>query len=467
MTVEFGVLNANACDEPPEEDAHAARQLQDGRSFVLDAPTTVPALWGTGSDVLWSKGESLIVCGPQGVGKSTLVQQLALKRAGITAPELIGFPVAPDPRCVLYIAADRPRQIARSLRRMVTSEHADALAKRLRIWKGPLPFDLVVAPQQLATLAEAVGAGTVVIDSLKDVAWPLSGDDVGLAVNRALGGLIAADVEVVVVHHNRKATAENKKPKALADVYGSVWITSGAGSVLSLWGDAGDPVVELAHLKQPVEDVGPLDLEHDHDLGTTRLRERVDAWSVLQAAGSAGITAPDAAAAIYGKLTRPQTEKVRRKLQRLADDGFAIPSKGALPTDPVVFRAVPSNGGVEARGVPRVATRDLHAAARSPENTVHASYTAPDSSPHPLSVCGERELKRPTRSTDTQTKICNISLTLAGSPPAHSEPMPDFRCRSRRPVFLAIDHTGTWLPSPTGAPPSRDHPLTVAMESSP
>ncbi len=392
MSVEFGVMNTDAYDEPPKEDAHAARQLQDGRSFVLDAPTTVPALWGAGSDVVWAQGESLIVTGPQGVGKSTLVQQLALKRAGITAPELVGFPVVPDlERCVLYIAADRPRQIARSMRRMVSNEHADALGKRMKVWKGPLPFDLVTSPRHLALLAESVGAGTVIIDSLKDVAWPLSSDDVGSAVNRALSTLIAAEIEVVVIHHNRKATAENKKPRALADVFGSVWITSGSGSVLSLWGDAGDPVIELSHLKQPVDDVGPLDLEHNHDFGTTRLRERVDAWSVLQAAGGDGIAVQDAASAIYGKPTRPQVEKVRRKLQRLADDGFAVPIKGALRTDPVVFRAVAGNGTVKPREASREASCGVHGASRTPDNTDHGGFTPPDSSPHPLSVCGERE----------------------------------------------------------------------------
>jgi hypothetical protein len=126
---------------------HVERQLQDGRTFVLDAPTTVPAWWGVDSDVLAPQGESLIVTGPQGVGKSTLVQQLALARAGIIEPELLGFPVRPDlDRCVLYLAADRPQQIARSFRRMVTDEHAEGLGSRLKVWKGPLPFDLVQQP---------------------------------------------------------------------------------------------------------------------------------------------------------------------------------------------------------------------------------------------------------------------------------------------------------------------------------
>jgi hypothetical protein len=229
----------------------------------------------------------------------------------------------------------------------------------------------------------------VIIDSLKDIAWPLSSDEVGSAINRALGGLIAAEIEVISVHHNRKASAENKKPNALADVYGSTWITSGSGSVLSLWGEAGDPLVELTHLKQPVEDVGPLDLEHNHDFGTTRLRERADAWSVLQDAGTAGISVQDAAAAIFGKPSRSQVEKTRRKLQRFADRGFAVPIRGALRTDPVVFRASSSNGTVK----PREASHEHHAASRSAGNTDHASFTVPDSSALSYRERAEREAK--------------------------------------------------------------------------
>jgi replicative DNA helicase len=358
------------------------RQLRNGREFVLEAPTTVPALWGEDNEVLWAQGESLIVTGPPGVGKSTLVQQIALARAAVLSPDCLGFPVVPDLNLkVLYVAADRPRQIARSLRRMVTDEHAELLEQRLRVWRGPLPFDLMREPHRLATFAEALGAGTVIIDSLKDVAWPLSSDDAGSAVNRALGTLITADIEAIVVHHNRKATSENKKPKTLADVYGSTWITSGAGSVISLWGEAGDPLVELTHLKQPADEVGPLDLEHDHHTGTTRRRERADAWTVLQQATSKGVTAHDAAAAIYAtKPDRAQVEKVRRRLARFEEDGHATSEKGAERNDPRVFHPTPSNGRVDPRVPPRVPPRDLHASTQTPVNTGHATYTAPESS---------------------------------------------------------------------------------------
>lgn len=96
-------------------------------SLVLDEPTGVPAVWGHGDEVLWPMGEPCLLCAPQGVGKTTLAQQVALARAEIAGRgELLGLPVTPDTRRVLYIAADRPRQAFRSMRRMVdemTAEH--------------------------------------------------------------------------------------------------------------------------------------------------------------------------------------------------------------------------------------------------------------------------------------------------------------------------------------------------------
>jgi replicative DNA helicase len=353
------------------------RQLHNGRAFILNAPTTIPAICGEGSDVVWAEGEPLLITGPQGVGKSTVQQQIALARGGITEPAVIGFPVAVTTGTVLYIAADRPRQIARSMRRMVDERHADLLEQRIRIWAGPLPFDLVKEPHRLAEFVETLGADTVFIDSLKDIAWPLSSDEVGAAWNRAAGGVIAAGIQLCANHHSRKATAENRKPTTLADVYGSTWITSGAGSVISLWGEPGDPLVELTHLKQPADDVGPLDLEHDHTTGTTRRRERADVWTALHSPG--GTTAADAATLVYGKgYTRAQLEKVRRRLIRYVEDGHATPTKGTHTTDPIVFQPTTKAGACTTVYPHVYPTRELHAATRNPENTAHASYTEPE-----------------------------------------------------------------------------------------
>ena len=90
-----------------------------GGAFILDAPDRVPALWGEGDRVLWAEGEALMVCGGPGVGKTTITGQLV--RALLAGGDVLGLPVARRRR-VLYLAMDRPRQIARSLRRQFGPE---------------------------------------------------------------------------------------------------------------------------------------------------------------------------------------------------------------------------------------------------------------------------------------------------------------------------------------------------------
>jgi replicative DNA helicase len=109
---------------------------QISRKFGLDAPSIVESVWGSGHESLWAKGEPFLLCGPDGVGKTTIAQQLALALAGIVDPSLLGLPVATVER-VLYIAADRPAQAFRSMRRMVTEDNREPLKDRLLIWRGP------------------------------------------------------------------------------------------------------------------------------------------------------------------------------------------------------------------------------------------------------------------------------------------------------------------------------------------
>src|SRR4051812_4917368 len=90
-------------------------RFRDGASFVLDAPEFVPPIWGDDhGDVLWARGEPLLIVGPPGVGKTTLAQQLVLGRCGIrpAVDPLLGLPVKPGAEKTVYIAADRPQQAA-------------------------------------------------------------------------------------------------------------------------------------------------------------------------------------------------------------------------------------------------------------------------------------------------------------------------------------------------------------------
>ena len=301
----------------------AERRVIDGGSFLLDRPAAVPVLWGTGSDVAWAAGESLLIVGPPGVGKSTLVQQLVIARLGLRA-SVLGWPVAPEPGRVLYIAADRPEQIRRSMGRMVSAADRAVLEEHLVVWRGPLPDDLGARPALVAEMARDQGAGTVVLDSLKDVALDLVKDDVGARVNHSLQLALADGVEVVALHHQRKHGSDGKRPTRLADVYGSAWITAGAGSVILLWGQPGDAYVDLTQLKQPAADIGPLRLFHDHARGATRTDAGADPLAVLRS--SPRLTARTLASVLFETADpdRNQIQRARRRLDALVKEGLAL-----------------------------------------------------------------------------------------------------------------------------------------------
>jgi ABC-type uncharacterized transport system fused permease/ATPase subunit len=102
-----------------------------GGDFILDEPEIVPAVWGTGERVLWAEGEGIMITGHQGVGKTTVAQQLVLHRIGLRAGGFLGLPVTKSDRPILYLAMDRPRQAARSFRRMIADSDRQLLNAQL------------------------------------------------------------------------------------------------------------------------------------------------------------------------------------------------------------------------------------------------------------------------------------------------------------------------------------------------
>ena len=309
-------------DTPAPDDRYVT-----GGAFILDAPPGVPAVWGSSDQVAWAEGEPLLIVGPAGVGKTTLAGQLVMARVGIGGP-VLGMPVAAGKR-VLYLACDRPAQVQRALARLVTADDRQVLDERLVVWKGPPPADLARHPDTLLRMCEQAKADMAVLDSVKDVALKLSDDETGAALNSALQRTVVEGVEVLGLHHQRKNAAGGGKPNRLEDVYGSTWITAGAGSVILLWGDAGDPIVELSHLKQPAEPVGPFKVVHDHDHGTSQVVDQVDVLTVLLR--RPGMTAADLAALFCtnGRPTDNDRERARRKLDRLVRADLALCSPGS------------------------------------------------------------------------------------------------------------------------------------------
>lgn len=313
-----------------EEDPFARYVL--GGAFIFDQPAAADPIWGDHHNVLWSPGEALMIVGPPGVGKTTCVQQLVLARVGVL-DTFLGFDVKKTGSKVLYLAMDRPAQIGRSMRRMVDDGDRELLDERLVVWPGPPPRDAAKAPEVLKILAEKAGADTIIVDSLKDAAVGLTDPETAGWYNRARQRALAAGIEVVEIAHQKKQGAAGGAPKSLADVHGGMEITAGAGSVFLVWGKPGDPVVEFVHLKQPAEEVGPLKLLHEHEVGRTSVFEKVDAGDVLKAAPGRDWTAREVAEVVCDatKPTDGEVEKSRRKLERLHEAGHVRRFEGVSP----------------------------------------------------------------------------------------------------------------------------------------
>ena len=307
-----------------------SRFMVDGWDFVTKTGADKEPLWGTRGETAWAAGESLMIVGAPGVGKTTIAHQVILARIGLGGSAL-GMPVAESKR-ILYLAMDRPQQIARAMARLVRPEHERLFRERLLIWEGPLPSSLDKEPGLLAELATAHGADTIVIDSLKDAVSTLVDDSLAIAYNSARNRALRAGVQVMELHHQRKTPADAPRGQrpSLDRVYGSTWLTSGAGSVLFIAGEAGDPVVTLHHLKTVTGEIGPLTIVHDHEAGTSAVEETIDIAVLLRATPD-GVTAKQLATAVTGdkKPDPAAIARARRRLQTQVTSGLATVEKGS------------------------------------------------------------------------------------------------------------------------------------------
>lgn len=177
----------------------------------------------------------------------------------------------------------------------------------------------------------------MIVDSLKDATVGLSANEVGAGDNRARQNACAAGVQVLELHHLRKALTRIEAEHPTIDgVYGSSWITSGAGSVVLLNGKPGDAIVSFHHIKQPASEVGPFKIIHDHDTGRSKTWHSVDL--VLLAKQPGGLTAVAAAMAIFetDQPTANEKDKTRRRLDKVTGHGFLKITQQATqpPTNP-------------------------------------------------------------------------------------------------------------------------------------
>lgn len=335
----------SAYEEPHEDrrggdmsEPEPAKWCRPGGTWLFEEYVERPAIWGRDDEILWPDDESLVIAAPTGVGKTTLAVLLVRSMIGLGG-DVLGYPVTECDR-VLYLAMDRPAQIRRAMRRLFHTDELDVVNERLVMHPAPLSADLGKRPDLLLSLAEAVGANRIIVDSVKDAVAKVADDESGGNFNRAVQLCNAHGRPVAALHHQRKGQG-GAKPDKLEDVYGSTWITAGAGSVVLLWGESGSGSAELLHLKTPSTPVGPLTIEIDTFAGTMDVHGRWDPLVWLSRRGDAGAQVADAARAMTNKEpTKASRDKARRRLDALVARGLATKSGGGDRNDPATYFAI-------------------------------------------------------------------------------------------------------------------------------
>lgn len=303
---------------------------------IFDLPDHIEALWGEDEEILWARGEPLMIYGPTGIGKTTLAGNLVLSLIGIRDTDLLHYPVtplAPD-KTVLYVAADRPRQAMRSLKRMVNPQHRTILDQRLviehnrQIWAPQADHQLIWRACQQAR------AGVVLLDSTKDVAdGPLKDEPAAKAFMDAIQVCIANDVDVLMLHHPRKGARDSTgQEESIDGVYGSTWLTAGSGSVLLVDGEPGFGTITIQQLKAPATFVEKMNVVVTYDTGHLERANRVDLADMLQRFYPEAAEVKLIAAFLTGKntddLTRGEIQKARREANKLVEYGLAVKLDG-------------------------------------------------------------------------------------------------------------------------------------------
>lgn len=299
-------------------------QVFNGVAFLEDIQPGEP-VWGTGKVVAWPKNQGFMVFGTDGTGKSTVLQQIALGRLGLRDSNVLGFDVALDERSVLYLALDRPAQIRQSIARMVdlnSSTVYDTLKRRLTVIKGPVPFQCDTNPKAFVDWCLGLAGddcGLVIVDSVKDMVSSPKEDVAGAGFNDVVQLFIGKGIEFGCAHHNRKESQQNARPRNLADVYGSRWLTAGMGSVLNIWRND-DGSRELTQLKAPYGNpFRPVEYTDDYDSGTSKITDdwRSELASHLSAAGRDGLTDAECVLRVFGQTPKDTGyESSRQKITR-------------------------------------------------------------------------------------------------------------------------------------------------------
>jgi hypothetical protein len=113
-----------------------------------------------------------------------------------------------------------------------------------------LPLDHEEGKKFLEALIEEYQPDGIILDSMGKVTTSSLSDEEKIKQLNAYYGRIRSKYGVFLgfIHHNRKASDNNKKPKELGDIYGNQYIAAETSSAINLWKES-DGAIEVSTIK--------------------------------------------------------------------------------------------------------------------------------------------------------------------------------------------------------------------------
>lgn len=219
------------------------------------------------------KGGMFLVSGPSGIGKTQLSMQAAahlalgkpyLDREVVSGPQRIGF-------FSLEMGHAELKHFLKLQAQSYTAEERELLEKNLLFF--PLGEAIYLNRDeekvQIQEIIKKYELDGIFIDSIG------SSTEDSLSQDDKIRGLLdwvdrlrqRLNVFVWFIHHNRKASGDNKRPNKLDDVYGSRYITARPTTVMVMWPSSTPSAISLIPLKVRLSATPPpFDLHRDSRL---------------------------------------------------------------------------------------------------------------------------------------------------------------------------------------------------------
>lgn len=239
-------LNFAGLQGAPVEEGTA---LYYGLSDFLE--TTVEADWVI-EDLLEVGGYGMVTSMP-GVGKTQWSINLGMCCA--IGKKFLHWNI-PKPQKVVLFSLEMSHVALLKIMRLIATYYSDEEMKLLQ------ENFIVVPVGQAVSLDKPEGLAFIeqVLDQTKPDGFII--DSVGKLSMQDLSDVVARNLNAKFahlrskygcwqwyIHHNRKASDNNKKPTSLSDVYGNVYIVADMTSVLILWGEPNSPTIEVIPVK--------------------------------------------------------------------------------------------------------------------------------------------------------------------------------------------------------------------------